>query len=335
MRTNKLLLCLGTLASFNAAQPASAQTPPILGLEYHHSPGDPKLSITGTVGTVCAIQVSTNVVQTNGWTCLAFVQLQLTNYVWADTTAFTAGQRFYRIVATAPANLVFIPPGTFSMGSPVDEVGRLPNEGPQTEVTLTKGFYIGRYLVTQGDYLAVVGRNPSIFAGDTNRPVEKVNWDDATNYCGKLTQQELGAGRIPSGSQYRLPTEAEWEYACRAGTSTRFSYGDDPDYTNLGNYGWYTNNSDLTTHPVGLKLPNPWGLYDIHGNVWEWCQNRYGDYPGGSIFDPQGPATGSYRVVRGGGWGSAPWNCRSARRFGNADIRSYIVGFRVVLASSH
>ena len=112
--------------------------------------------------------------------------------------------------------------------------------------------------------------------------METVSWYDATNYCGELTERERAAGRIATNSVYRLPTEAEWEYACRAGTSTRFSYGDDPGYTNLTNYAWYGDNSGGTTHPVGQKLPNPWGLYDMHGNVWEWCQDWWSDtYPGG------------------------------------------------------
>jgi formylglycine-generating enzyme required for sulfatase activity len=133
------------------------------------------------------------------------------------------------------------------------------------------------------------------FGTDLNRPVETVSWNDATNYCSRLTQQERAAGQIAANSVYRLPTEAEWEYACRAWTSTRFSYGDDPGYTNLTNYAWYWNNSVGTSHPVGQKLPNPWGLYDMHGNVWEWCEDWIDTYPGGIAVDPQGPS-----------WGSAP-----------------------------
>ena len=129
----------------------------------------------------------------------------------------------------------------------------------------------------QGEYLAVMGSNASNFPGDTNRPVDSTSWINATNYCGKLTQQDRAAGRIATNSVYRLPTEAEWEYVCRGWTSTRFSYGD----------------SGGTTHPVGQKLPNSWGLYDMHGNVWEWCQDWYGVYAGGVALDPQGPPTGT------------------------------------------
>src|SRR5207248_1599158 len=145
-------------------------------------------------------------------------------------------------------NLVFIPPGTFRMGSPTNGVDHFVDEDPQTAVTISRGLWMGKYEVTQAEYLAVMGSNPSYFTGDNNRPVAGVSWYDATSYCATLTQSERAAGRIPTNCIYRLPTEAEWEYACRAWTSTRFSYGDDPVYTNLTNYAWYADN---TTHPVG------------------------------------------------------------------------------------
>ena len=155
-------------------------------------------------------------------------------------------------------------------------------------------------------------------------------------YCKALTERERSAGRLGTNGVYRLPTEAEWEYACRARTSTRFSYGDDPGYTNLTKYAWYEDNSGGETHPVGQKLPNPWGLYDMHGNVWEWCQDWWLErLPGGSPLDPQGPAAGSARVVRGGCWGlwiGVNSYCRSASRIyffpNSGDSR---VGFRVLL----
>jgi formylglycine-generating enzyme required for sulfatase activity len=243
---------------------------------------------------------------------------------------------FFRLVAAPPnpdpAHLVWIPPGTFTMGSPPDEVDRDSDEGPQTAVTISRGFWIGKYEVTQGEYQAVMGSNPIWFTGDLNRPVEKMSWHDATNYCGQLTQRERAAGRIATNSVYRLPTEGEWQYACRAGTTTRFSYGDDPGYTNLTNYAWYRDNSGGTTHPVGQKLPNPWGLHDMHGNVWEWCQDWKGVYPGGSVIDPQGPSTGFDRVFGGGGWGDVGY-CRSAARNGTPSVfNNFNFGFRVVLA---
>src|SRR5262249_20945284 len=152
--------------------------------------------------------------------------------------------------------------------------------------------------------LSVMNTNPSLFPGDLSRPVSSVSWFDATNYCSRLTQRELAAGRIPPGSQYRLPTEAEWECAARAGTTTRFSYGDDPGYANATNYMWQLFNANLTVHRVGEKLPNPWGLYDVHGNVWEWCQDWYGALPGGVVTDPAGPASNPLgdKVIRGGAY---------------------------------
>jgi formylglycine-generating enzyme required for sulfatase activity len=330
-----ILLCLGAWA---VAPRAVARTAAGLGIQTYAG-----LSITGAVGTVYAVEYVTDLARTNEWRCLTFLQLPATNYLWFDPTAPATGRRFYRAVQFgAPTNLVFIPPGTFRMGSPTNE--RFGDEGPQTAVTISRGFWMGRYLVTQGDYLAVVGSNPSSFTSangysdDLTRPVEMVSWFDATNYCARLTQQERAAGRIPTNSVYRLPTEAEWEYACRGWTSTRFSYGDDPDYTNLTEYAWYHDNSTNMTHPVGQKLPNPWGLYDMHGNVFEWCQDWYGPYPGGIALDPQGPPTDSGsrdrgRVFRGGSHYSLAGWCRSAYRLDNGPGGGPVdIGIRAVLA---
>jgi formylglycine-generating enzyme required for sulfatase activity len=233
------------------------------------------------------------------------------------------------------------------MGSPNTEDGRAAEER-QTVVTISSGFWMGKYSVTQGEYQSVMGINPSYFTPDNgysqnlNRPVEQVSWDDATNYCAVLTQMDQSAGRIPTNCVYRLPTEAEYEYAYRAGTTTRFPYGDDLNYTSLTNYEWFGNNSGLMTHPVGQKLPNPWGLYDMAGNVGDWCHDWHDSLPGGQVIDPQGPAmgvdnqsgTGSppFHVVRITSWNGDESTCRSAfRSFFNADAGN-ATGFRVVLA---
>jgi formylglycine-generating enzyme required for sulfatase activity len=182
--------------------------------------------------------------------------------------------------------------------------------------------------------------NPSEFPGDLSRPVSSVTWVDATNYCWMLTQRERMAGRIPAGSQYRLPTEAEWECAARAGTTTRFSYGDDPGYASLTNYAWFLDLAilDLTVHSVGQKLPNPWGLYDMNGNVWEWCQDAYGPLPGGVQTDPTGPPAAPLadKVLRGGAYDYPNSSCRSASRLFRFPLwPDSDVGFRVVLVTGN
>ncbi len=302
------------------------------------------LTIFGEIGKVYSIDYIMDLAQSNtpsAWHCLEYLRPPPSPYLWADKSAPATGKRFYRAVAmAAPTNMVFIPPGTFRMGSPMNEVDRDAYEGPQTDVTISRGFWMGKYEVTQGEYLAVMGDNPSCFNGgqygtDLTRPVESVRWVDATNYCTKLTDRERLAGRIAPNAVYRLPTEAEWEYACRAWTATRFSYGDDPGYTDLTNYAWYSDNSGRTTHPVGQKLPNPWGLYDMHGNVFEWCHGWWANnLPGGIALDPQGPASGRYPVLRGGNWIRWGPQIRSANR-SCADpflARGSDLGFRVVLA---
>jgi len=223
--------------------------------------------------------------------------------------------------------LRLIPAGEFMMGSPETESEREDNE-TQHRVTLTKPFYLGVTEVTQEQYQKVMGTNPSKFKGPQN-PVETVSWDDAVEFCRKLSAipAEKTAGHV-----YRLPTEAEWEYACRSGTTTSYSFGDSE--SELGAYAWYKDNSGKTTHPVGGKKPNAWGLYDMHGNVWEWCQDWHGDYPSGSATDPTGATSGSYRVRRGGGWNLNAWSCRSAyRTWLTPEDRIIILGFRVLRSS--
>ena len=238
------------------------------------------------------------------------------------------------IALPAPTNFVFLPPGTFRMGSPANEPDRSPKEGAPTSVTIGRGFGLGKYPVTQGEYLAVMGTNPSYFAGDLSRPVEGVSWGDATNYCALLTRRERVAGRIATNAAYRLPTEAEREYACRAGTTNTFSFGDDPGYGRLADYAWYAANSGGMTHPVGLKLPNPWGLYDMHGNVAEWCQDGVDSAVSDAGRSPGRRPREPLRKFRGGFWDSPASYCRSAARGQSvARSRSAYVGFRVVLVT--
>ena len=293
-----------------------------------------KFAITGPPG-VYSILGSTNL---TAWSAVGVANNSLGSVNFVDATANAFPQRIYRaVLQSPPANMVLITSNTFTMGTPDTEVNRQADEGPQTAVTISRGFWIGKYEVTQREYLAVMGANPSQSIGDLDRPVETVSWLDATNYCARLTQQELAAGRISSGSIYRLPTEAEWECAARAGTTTRFSYGDDPGFTELTNHAWYSANSGFGTHPVGQKAPNPWGLYDMEGNVLEWTQDWYGPYPGGAATDPQGPVSNALgaKVIRGGAWDAFSADCRSGRRMlkgVHPFITDSILGFRVVLA---
>jgi len=285
---------------------------------------------------IYAVLSSTNLA---AWSVLGTTNNELGGILFTDEDINFSPKKFYRaLFQSPPTNMVFISPNTFRMGSPTNEQDRSINEGPQTTVTLSRGFWIGKYEVTQAEYLSVMNTNPSVFPGDLSRPVSSVSWVDSTNYCAKLTQRELAAGRIPAGSQYRLPTEAEWECAARAGTTTRFSYGDDPNYASLTNYAWFLDLSilDLTVHSVGQKLPNPWGLYDMYGNVWEWCQDWYGDQPGGIQTDPTGPASNpiGLKVMRGGAYDYPNSSCRSASRlFSNQFHTDTDLGFRVVLVS--
>jgi formylglycine-generating enzyme required for sulfatase activity len=227
-------------------------------------------------------------------------------------------------------DLVWIAPGNFTMGSPASETGHIPDERPQTQVILTKGFWLGKYEVTQEQYQALVGTNPSNFKEvGKDAPVETVSWDDAMAFCQKLNAQERASGRLPAGYTFTLPTEAQWEYACRAGTTG-------PYYaTDLGAIAWYADNSGSTTHPVGTKQPNAWGLYDMLGNVWEWCADWSGPYPDGSVTDPVGPLSGASRVLRGGSWHIVAADCRSAcRRDNDPGSRNFYFGFRLALSFS-
>jgi len=243
-----------------------------------------------------------------------------------------------------------IPAGEFMMGSPESEAGRGDDEH-QHRVVISMPFYMGVYEVTQIEYWQVMGRNPSHFCRlgkgrrkvrglDTRRfPVETVYWEDATDFCRRLSELP---GERQTGRVYRLPTEAEWEYACRAGTTTVFHFGNSLSsaQANMGGdrpYGSETKGVDLDrTTTVGSYKPNAWGLYDMHGNVWEFCQDRYSEdyYKNSPAYDPSGLASGRSRVARGGAWGYWGKNCRSAFRIGGPPPRNQFGGFRVVLVPS-
>ena len=330
-------ICGVAVVLATAGVPLAAQTPwssPRLQL----SAAGARLTVRGQTGAVYALECTDSLAPGSAWQTLALQQCSGSSMVCTDSVRSATGQRFYRVGAyTAFSNLDFtlLTPGVFQMGSPPTETDRNADEGPQTTVTLTRGFLISRHLVTQAEYSAVTGNNPSFFADNPNRPVDDVSWLDALNYCARLTELERAAGAIPAGCAFRLPTEAEWEYACRAGTSTAFSYGDDPTYTQLAAYAWYGADSNGQTRPVAGKLPNPWGLYDMHGDLYEWCQDYYGPYAGGCAVDPTGPAAGTKKVLRGGSWIDYGYGCRSARRYADYPDNWFIcTGFRPVLAVS-
>jgi formylglycine-generating enzyme required for sulfatase activity len=274
-------------------------------------------------------------------------------------------------------HFVLIPPGEFEMGSTDQEIAAsvearkkdtadtwscqlLLSEGPRHPVTISKPFYLGTYAVTQGEYQAVMGANPSGFSGasaheprftpalsaiemttrasdakkvagkDTSRhPVETISWEDATEFCRRLSAlpKERAAQRA-----YRLPTEAEWEYACRAGSATPWFFGNDG--ASLKAYAWFWGNAAAMTHPVGQKKPNAWGLYDTYGSVWQWCADWFAEdyYRHAPSIDPPGAPKGATRVLRGGAWSYDASNCRSAFRFHNVPTARYdCYGFRVLL----
>jgi formylglycine-generating enzyme required for sulfatase activity len=239
------------------------------------------------------------------------------------------------IINSIEIKLVLIPNGTFMMGSPIEEEGRYDNE-VQHKVTISRDYYLGATEVTQGQYEKVMGTNPSKFQkqvilnkDSSMYPVEKVSWEDAVSFCKRLSElpDEKTAGRV-----YRLPTEAEWEYACRAESETSFHFGGSSKLSD--DFAWF-GNSNKQTHPVGQKKPNAWGLYDMHGNVFEWCGDWFNEYPKGAVSDPTGPKEGVLRVFRGGSWQFGAASGRSATRFFTAPFgRGDWIGFRVALSSS-
>lgn len=234
-----------------------------------------------------------------------------------------AGRSF--TMAEPAIAMVWITPGSFEMRS-------VHGAGDDTQVTLTRGYWLGRTEITQAQWQTVARHLPiyaniplpSYFRG-SDRPVEQVTWEMAALFCARINEVERAAGRVPPGYEYRLPTEAEWEYACRAGTTAH--HAGKPD-----EIGWHDRNSGQSTHPVGQKKPNAWGLYDMHGNVGEWCNDWYAPYPGGQVQDPAGPQNGIYRVHRGAGATSTTGSSSALRRvYAKPSIGSKFVGLRLAL----
>ena len=323
-----------------------------------------RLTVRGALGSEHEIQWAGSLSIQAVWTSLTNITLLTAQAQVVDLATPEHGYRYYRRVepGTPPGNLpglVWIPPGTFVMGSPTSEKERISHETQHT-VTLTKGFWMGQREVTQGEYLSVMGSNLSYFTNGVNafspgtrgrvtndlrHPVEQVSWMDATNYCATLTQRERAAGFIPESLAYRLPRESEWEYGCRGGTTNAFSFGTAirQGMANFDAHEEYAaavgsqikrNNIHLgRTTETGTYSANAFGLYDMHGNVFEWCSDWYGSYPIGVVTDPVGPTSGGNRVFRGGSWEGNGVICRAAHRvFDNPDLRHNSVGFRVVLA---
>ena len=223
--------------------------------------------------------------------------------------------------------LVLVPAGEFMMGSPESDKDAFSDERPQHRVRITKAFYLGKYEVTGEQWKAVMGTNPGSSKG-SRHAVDQVTWEDCQTFLGKLN------AKVESG-KFQLPSEAQWEYACRAGSTTKYFFGDDP--AQLGDYAWYEKNSGGKAHAVGEKKPNAWGLYDMHGNSWEWCADWYegGYYAKSPVDDPRGPLTGLGHVGRGGGRTAIARLCRSAVRYNFApNYSDYNLGLRVACAAA-
>jgi formylglycine-generating enzyme required for sulfatase activity len=260
--------------------------------------------------------------------CALFLAIAICqSWSFADESAARNASRTNHVISDLKLELIWAPPGSFMLGSPPDEPERNKAEGPQTRVTLTDGFWLAKTEITQAQYEAVMGKNPSSFkASGKDAPVERVSWTDAIAFCAKLNERERAAGHLPEGYAFTLPTEAQWEYAYRAGTTGE--YPGDPQQM-----AWHATNSGDTTHPVAQKRPNAWGFYDMPGNVLEWTLDWYGSYPGGSVTNYAGPRSGYYRTARGGSWRTDLRLMRSAARSGGSEAREdYTIGFRVALS---
>ena len=345
-----LVLCI--------ARAVGAGEPLVSNVRLAQRPGEMRMDITfnlaGDAGAELRITVELS--EDGGKTYRPFNQGLIGDYgdgivagadkhiVWEPSVEWLgrspAALRFRVSAQGAIPGMVWIRPGSFLMGSPPEERGRVVDEGPQTRVTLTKGYWLGKHEVTQGEWAQVMGSNPSMFNGEAELPVENVSWDEAMAYCRELTERERAAKRLPVGYEYGLPTEAQWEFACRAGTTGATACGDSLSSIQANFDGNYPYGGGAKgpylgrTAKVGSYAPNAWGLFDMQGNVAEWCLDWSRSYPGGSLTDPTGPTLGSRRVIRGGFWNSPARGCRSARRNDGAPtLRGSGIGFRAVLAS--
>ena len=287
----------------------------------------PALTVDGPAGVTRGIEWSAAL--SGPWSLWTNVVIGSQGTIVVDLTP-GAEARYYRLTATNPIpgapGMIAVPPGTFWMGSAVSDPDRQADEF-QHEVTLRDAYWMGDHEVTQAEFLAVMGYNPSFFPA-LFLPVESVSWGEAVAYCERLTERERLAGRIGLDWAYRLPTEAEWEHAARSGGAQTSAPDLDPT-------AWFVGNSGSAPHIGKTRKPNALGLYDMMGNVWEWCADAYGDYPGGPVINPTGDPDGVFRVFRGGSWFSAARNCRPGCRFRvDPGYRSETLGFRAVLATA-
>ena len=304
--------------------------------------GNFQTRVRGAVDDVVVVEISTNMTNWSPFqTNRIGIEGILLNVINNQQQNFLRARILLNEFGSIPNRMVWINSGTFMMGSPVDEINRELDEGPQVQVTIRSGFWMNKYETTQEEYLSLMGNNPSSFTGQLKYPVETVTWHDATNYCGKLTMRERAAGCLPEGYAYRLPTEAEWEYACRAGTTTATAFGNCLSSTQANFDGGYpyggaeTGPYIGTTAQVGSYASNAWGLFDMHGNVFEWCLDWYGAYPIGSAVDPRGAISGTRKVIRGGSWFQEGSYSRSAYRdYFLPDSWSINIGFRPVLTAT-
>lgn len=355
-----LMVFVLSLTGFDWGKSLEAQ--PVLSLERPSDPGkSPIVRVRGDVGSRYFLQ-STDDLAAGVWEARDVIQLFDGTATWTDPRWEDTRVRLYRtseIPADGPfSQLAWIPPGVFNMGSPENEPGRDVDEGPSTIVIFEEGFWMGIHEVTQREFTTVMQFSTSWFNGnrtsqggenygvDLSRPVENLQWGLAFQYCQKITATARENGRLPEGYVYRLPTAAEWEYACRAGSQTPFHFGQNlrsgmanfdgrREYVPPTSVSWNASGVFVNrTVPVGQYNPNAWGLYDMHGNVLEWCLDWYeADLPGGVVTNPTGPASGTDRVVRGGSWFNFGQFCRSAQRGAVPPITANAaIGFRVVLA---